>query len=33
MLIVTLWRAARAIFTDAQDLRRAAYRRYPFLDL
>jgi hypothetical protein len=33
MLVITLWRAARAIFADAQDLRRAAYRRYPFLDL
>ena len=33
MLIVTLWRAARAIFAHAQDLRRTAYRRYPFLDL
>ena len=33
MFIVTLWHAARAIFADAQDMRRAAYRRYPFLDL
>ena len=33
MLVITLWRAAHAILTDAQNLRRAAYRRYPFLDL
>jgi len=33
MVIITLWRAARAIFTETQDLRRAARCRYPFLDL